>query len=107
VALQDFKYKDQLFDALASAESNVAEGFHRDNTGEIIRFLTFARGSAAEAKTRLLDGVERGYFPATAVKEAISFGNRSLGAIAAWQRSLEPFRKRRPCRKKRSHSNNS
>jgi hypothetical protein len=54
-------------------------------------FLSYARGSAAEAITRLQDGVDRGYFTQAACEDALVLGRRTAAAIAGLQRSLRPF----------------
>ena len=90
-AYNDIRFRSQLYDAVRSAESNIDEGFHRDSTGEIINFLGIARGSIAEAKRRIRDGVDCGYYSEDSIASVIILGSRAGGALAAWQRSLEPF----------------
>ena len=90
-AWNDLKWRGQLYDALLSAESNVDEGFHRNTTRETLRYLTYARSSAAEARRRLRDGVHRTYFSSDEIAAGMALGGRALGAMAAWQRSLRPF----------------
>jgi four helix bundle protein len=58
----DGKYRSQLSEALAGAESNIAEGFRRWIATEISRFLMYAIASLEEALRRLGDGIDRGYF---------------------------------------------
>jgi hypothetical protein len=43
-ASRDFKYRDQIRDAIASVCRNTAEGFDRFRPVEFARFLEFARG---------------------------------------------------------------
>jgi four helix bundle protein len=97
-AREDFRYKDQLFDAALSIESNLAEGWGRVNTGEMMGFLRYARGSAHEALRRVQDGVTRGYFRQADCDKALHYGNRCAGAITNLWKSLEPYKKtgRRP-----------
>jgi len=68
-ASRDFKYRDQLRDASASAPRNIAEGFGRYRPAEFARFLEFAVASLAEIKDGLLDGRDRGYLPAQTYKD--------------------------------------
>ena len=59
---RDFKFRDQIRDAAASAPRNIAEGFARFSPNDFARFLRYALGSLAETRNHLLDGVARGYF---------------------------------------------
>ena len=61
-AAKDFKFRDQIRDAAASAPRNIAEGFARFTPGDFARFLRYAVGSLAETRNHLLDGQDRGYF---------------------------------------------
>ena len=87
----DHRYRDQLFDAVLSASANIAEGFGRRTTKDFCQFLAYARGSVAEAITRLEDGIDRGHFTLQACQDAITLGQRTAAAIAGLQRSLRPF----------------
>lgn len=53
--------KNQLERAALSISNNIAEGFERGTTKELINFLYISRGSAGESRSmlRLCDGVER------------------------------------------------
>ena len=62
--VRDFKFRDQIRDAAASAPRNIAEGFGRYRPAEFARFLEIARGSLTETHNHLRDGRERGYFTA-------------------------------------------
>jgi four helix bundle protein len=100
----DLKYKSQLLDATDGIESNLAEGYRRNNTGEFSQFTRYARASLAEARVRLERGVDRKYFSDSECGEARSLGKRCDDALAALLRSLEPFRsKRRAGTGRRAH----
>ena len=60
-ASRDFKYRDQIRDAIASACRNTSEGFDRFRPAEFARFLEFARGSLGEVQDCLIDGHDRKY----------------------------------------------
>lgn len=45
--------KDQMIRSSVSIASNIAEGFEYQSKKEFLRFLKYARGSAAELKTQL------------------------------------------------------
>lgn len=49
-----FGLKDQIIRSSISIASNVAEGFEYQSKKDFIRFLRYARGSAAELKTQLI-----------------------------------------------------
>lgn len=53
--------KNQLERAALSISNNIAEGFERGTTVELINFLYIARGSAGESRSmlRLCEGLER------------------------------------------------
>lgn len=61
--VKDFGFRDQLTRSGLSIPSNIAEGYERDSDKEIARFLTIAKGSAAELRTQLLIGVEARLLP--------------------------------------------
>lgn len=46
-------FRDQLDRAALSVSNNVAEGFERGSTNEVIQFLYIARGSAGEVRSML------------------------------------------------------
>lgn len=47
-------FKDQLERAAVSVSNNIAEGFERGSTTELIQFIYYSRGSAAEVRSMLL-----------------------------------------------------
>ncbi len=53
--------KNQLERATLSISNNVAEGFERGTTTELIQYLYIARGSAGESRSmlRMCEGLER------------------------------------------------
>ena len=92
-ANQDLRYKNQLFEAAASGEMNVTEGWGRgESTAEMMVFLRYARASIHEARRHVLDGVSRGYFPPGECEKALLLANRSAGTITNLWKSLKPFR---------------
>jgi four helix bundle protein len=94
----DWKYKSQLLDATDGIESNFAEGYRRNNTGEFIQFIRYSRASLAEARVRLRRGIDRKYFLEPDCREALRLGKRCDDVSVELLRSLEPFRnsRRRP-----------
>jgi four helix bundle protein len=59
--IKDFGFRDQLTRSGLSIPSNIAEGFERDSSAEIARFLTIAKGSAGEAMTQIYIGIDVDY----------------------------------------------
>lgn len=49
-----YGFKDQVLRSSLSIPSNIAEGYEYQNNKEFLRFLKYARGSAAELKTQLI-----------------------------------------------------
>lgn len=87
-ARQDYRFRSQLFEAVASNEVNIAEGFRRFVPGEFAHFLSFARASLEEARLRLRDGIDRGYFDETACRRAFELSDRSGRLTMALHRHL-------------------
>jgi|SRR5579871_1426710 len=79
----DVRYRSQLFEAVASGESNIDEGFNRYVAGDMIRFLSYSRASNAEAQRRIKDGVDRGYFSPDQAEPALVLGRRAGAAAPA------------------------
>jgi four helix bundle protein len=46
-------FRDQLERAVVSVSNNIAEGFERGTTNELLQFIYIARGSAGEARSML------------------------------------------------------
>ena len=90
-AWSDFRYRSQLFDAASSVEANIAEGWRRFGAGEMVLFLRYALASLEEAKLRLKDGVDRGYFKLGDCAAVFELGNRCGAATMALLRSLQGF----------------
>jgi four helix bundle protein len=90
-ANRDFRYRSQLFEAVASVEANLAEGWRRFGAGEMAQFIRFGLASLEESKRRLKDGVHRGYFTDEQCESVLVPGNRCGAAMMALWRSLQPF----------------
>jgi four helix bundle protein len=90
-AMNEVEYRSQLFGAAASGESNVAEGFYRFTPADFARFLLMARASMGEARLRLLDGVDRGFFQHADCEAALKLADRAMACAVSLRMSLEPF----------------
>ena len=100
-AVKELEYRSQLFGAAASGESNVAEGFYRFAAADFARFLGMARASMGEARVRLLDGVDRGFFERADCEEALRLADRAMACAVSLKTSLEPFMAKRSPNAKR------
>jgi four helix bundle protein len=60
-ALKDYGFRDQLTRSGLSVPSNIAEGYGRGSGKELVQFLRYAKGSAAELETQIYIGMEIGY----------------------------------------------
>ena len=58
---RDFGLKDQIRRAGVSVMSNIAEGFERGRPTEFHQFLSVAKGSCAELRSRLYVALDVGY----------------------------------------------
>ncbi len=85
---RDRVYCEQLTTAAASAPANIAEGFARFQHADFMRFLRIAIGSLDELENHLIDGVDRGHFPASEIESAQVLKRRSAAAIASLIRYL-------------------
>jgi four helix bundle protein len=87
-AARDFKYCDQIRESTRSATRNTAEGFGRYDPKEFIRFLRIASGSLHETKSRLLDGLDRGYLTASKHEQLVRLLLRGFKANVRLQAYL-------------------
>ncbi len=82
--LMNWGFLDQITRSGLSVPSNIAEGFERDSTPEIARFLRIAKGSSGELITQIYIGIEAGFIDRqqgfTWVKEAKEI-NAILGSL--------------------------
>lgn len=83
--------RDQLERAVVSVGNNVAEGFERGTTNELLMFLYIARGSAGEVRSMLhllcaLDGFRHLKSQISDLKSKAESCGRQLGA---WAQQLQ------------------
>lgn len=86
----DFRFRDQLRAAAASAAMNIAEGFYRFRPREFGHFLSIALASLGEATLWLQDGIERGHFDLHDCESAFMLAKRCRIATLRLKHSLEP-----------------
>ena len=57
----DYSLKNQIRSAAVSIMSNIAEGFSRRTTKELVQFLFISKGSTAEVQSQLYIALDQGY----------------------------------------------
>lgn len=102
-AATDFRFRDQLCDAVRSACRNTSEGFYRYDHGEFGHLLKVAYASLGEALDCIGDGCDCNYFSQEAAAEMNSLAKRAMGANLrlrqSWQR---PGKDQGPRRRRRA-----
>jgi len=87
---RDFGLRDQLRRAAVSVMSNVAEGFGRFTRPEFRRFITIARGSAAEVQSQLYLARDLGYLSEPEHQDLNARCLEISRMLAALRTSLDP-----------------
>jgi four helix bundle protein len=82
VVRSDFRFCDQLREAVASSLRNFSEGFGRIGHKEFARFLRISRGSLFEVSECLRDGTARGYWSDETVTEVHILTKRATAATS-------------------------
>ncbi|MGE5836270.1 MAG: four helix bundle protein [Acidobacteriota bacterium] len=82
-------YREQLEDAASGIEGAMSEGFGRRRPKEFALYLRYSLGSLNESRTRLRDGIHRGYFPEAACEQAFVWAERCKQATTELWRSQE------------------
>jgi four helix bundle protein len=84
-------FRDQLERATLSVSNNIAEGFERGTTNELLAFLYIARGSAGEVRSMLILGSRRPYLASfkSQISDLISLAESCSRQLRAWADSLQ------------------
>lgn len=93
-----FGLTNQLRRASVSIPSNIAEGKGRLTTGELLQFLSIARGSTLEVQTQLELALDMAFGDATAIERAQALATEILRILNA---SISTLRARLAAKKKR------
>ena len=83
--------RDQLERAAVSVSNNIAEGFERGTTQELITFLYYARGSAGEVRSMLslIEGIEAFAVHAPEISTLKSVAESCSRQLRRWAESLQ------------------
>lgn len=83
--------QDQVERAAVSASNNIAEGFERGTTNELLAFLYIARGSAGEARSMLclLERIGRFTHLKSEVSDLKSTAESCSRQLRAWAANLQ------------------
>ncbi|MBM4263581.1 MAG: four helix bundle protein [Deltaproteobacteria bacterium] len=60
---KDYRFRDQLRDAVTSVMSNIAKGCERGGNQEFLQFLFTAKGACGEARSHLYVAFDQAYLP--------------------------------------------
>ena len=84
-------FRDQLERATLSISNNVAEGFERGTTNELLMFIYIARGSAGEVRSMLTVGARRPYLSnfRSEISDLIVVAESCSRQLRGWADSLQ------------------
>ena len=87
--LEQYGITSQLQRAVTSINANLVEGFYRETTKELIRFLYQARGSAGEVVNFLILSGGLQYIEASVMEEKIKQAESIIRQLSGWIKSLK------------------
>lgn len=88
---KQFSLRDQLERAAVSVSNNIAEGFERGTTSELLAFLYIARGSAGEVRSMLclIEGIGRFDHLKSQLSDLKSSAESCSRQLRAWAACLQ------------------
>jgi len=86
---KDYRFTNNLRDAISSVCRNQAEGFYKYWHKQQRPYFNTAQGALGETKDGIIDGVERGYFAADIATEMTKLCERAIKANLKWLKSLD------------------
>jgi four helix bundle protein len=87
-AAEKYGITSQIQRAAVSVPANIAEGFARDSTKDLLRHLSIARGSLAEVRTFLIIIKRRNFVAEMSIAMADEFASQTARLLTGLQRSL-------------------
>ncbi len=86
-----YSFRDQLERATLSVSNNIAEGFERGTTNELLAFLYIARGSAGEVRSMLIVAGRRPYLSnfKSEISNLRTLAESCSRQLRAWAASLQ------------------
>ena len=81
IVRRDFKFRDQLADAAASAPRNIAEGFGRFHHPEFARFARIAKASEQEVINHFRHARAIGYITEVELEDGLHAARKALKAV--------------------------
>jgi four helix bundle protein len=88
---EQYGLSSQLQRCAVSIPSNIAEGHSRNQTGEYLRLLAIARGSAAEVKTQILLAMRLAYLDQEKGQQILRSIDELLKQITALRTAIQRF----------------
>ena len=79
---RDFRLREQLREAAASAPGNISEGFGRFDPPDFARLVKIAKASLMECQNHLLDAVDRGHITTAVCDQHVARAQGVLNEIA-------------------------
>ena len=91
---EQYGLSSQLQRSVVSVASNIAEGHARNQSGDFLRFLAIARGSAAEVKTQIMLAQRLDYIDPITGTELLAQIDMILRQLTALRTSIERYNSR-------------
>ena len=86
---KDFGLRDQIRRASVSIMANIAEGFGRSGSGELIQFLAIAKGSACEVNSHIYVALDQGYISQSEFDRVNELAERTINLIGGLMKYLQ------------------
>ncbi|MEM6314619.1 MAG: four helix bundle protein [Planctomycetota bacterium] len=86
---KDFGLKDQIRRAAVSVMSNLAEGYERESDRDTMRFVSIAKGSAAEVRCQLYIALDVGHLDRNTFVGLLEQGEEIARIIGGIRKSIQ------------------